>query len=356
MEDLKKSVTELSGAVNALISNIRSVEVRLGSIEQMNGQNTQALNTLNSGVAGMSQRKINSEISMKTQEILRTLNGAVTTTNDILGHSIQAKFSQELQHKVMILKDEVGELVLAYQMAKAKVVNSNLLNKEEINQLIGEIEVLPYSNFIEAIEYSEPSIYTNGTTLLYILSMPKVEETKFNHLIVRAVLKKGQKVDLNYKTILMNKDETYGIKGNCLRLSTAMVCNKEMLDLLPEDDCLPRLLKGGQTACRYVTGGESRIELLKEDTLFLDNFNGSIWSNGTSHHLDGSFILQMENESLTIDNKLYWSIASSGVQVLPPVLTTITKKSLSVNLNLIHEMASTNIQLLGYLKEKLHGL
>lgn len=56
MEDLKKSVTELSGAVNALINNIRSVETRLGNIEQSNGQNTQALNALNSGVASMSQR------------------------------------------------------------------------------------------------------------------------------------------------------------------------------------------------------------------------------------------------------------------------------------------------------------
>lgn len=123
------------------------------------------------------QYKINSEISTKTQELLRTINGIITTTNDILGYNIQAKSSQEIQHKVTILKEDVGELVRACQMAKAKVVNTNLLNKEEVNQLIGELDVLPYSNIIEAIEYSEPSIYTNGTHLLYILSMPKVAET-----------------------------------------------------------------------------------------------------------------------------------------------------------------------------------
>lgn len=298
------------------------------------------------------QYKINSEISTKTQELLRTINGIITTTNDILGYNIQAKSSQEIQHKVTILKEDVGELVRACQMAKAKVVNTNLLNKEEVNQLIGELDVLPYSNIIEAIEYSEPSIYTNGTHLLYILSMPKVAETKFNHLIVRAVLKEGQKVDVTHRTILMNKDETYGVKDKCLRLTNAMICKKEMLDQLPEEDCITRLLKGGKTACRYVTSSESKVELLKDDTIFLDNFNSSIWSNGTSHHLDGSFLLQMENESLRINNKIYWSLTSSGVQVLPPVLTTITNKSLSVNLNLVHEMASTNIQLLAYLKEK----
>uniref|UniRef100_A0A1I8N0H0 Uncharacterized protein n=1 Tax=Musca domestica TaxID=7370 RepID=A0A1I8N0H0_MUSDO len=166
--------------------------------------------------------------------------------------------------------------------------------------------------------------------------MPKVAETKFNHLIVRAVLKEGQKVDVTHRTILMNKDETYGVKDKCLRLTNAMICKKEMLDQLPEEDCITRLLKGGKTACRYVTSSESKVEFLKDDTIFLDNFNSSIWSNGTSHHLDGSFLLQ----------------TSSGVQVLPPVLTTITNKSLSVNLNIVHEMASTNMQLLAYLKEK----
>lgn len=62
-----------------------------------------------------------------------------------------------------ILKEDVGELVRACQMAKAKVVNTNLLNKEEVNQLIGELDVLPYSNIIEAIEY---------ISLLYILMAP----------------------------------------------------------------------------------------------------------------------------------------------------------------------------------------
>ncbi|XP_061389963.1 band 7 protein CG42540-like, partial [Musca vetustissima] len=71
----------------------------------------------------------------------------------------------------------------------------------------------------------------------------------------------------------MNKDETYGVKDKCLRLTNAMICKMEMLDQLPEEDCITRLLKGGKTACRYVTSSESKVELLKDDTIFLDNFN-----------------------------------------------------------------------------------
>ncbi|XP_054747149.1 uncharacterized protein LOC129252967 [Anastrepha obliqua] len=298
------------------------------------------------------QYKVNSEIFKKTEELLQVVNGIATATNDVLGRTHQAKFSQEIQHKLMILKDDVSELIRACQMAKAGVANSNLLNKEEINSLISEIEVLPYSNVVEAIEYSEPSIYTNGTLLLYVLSMPKVAQTRFNHLITRSILKDGHRVDLKYKTILINKQLTYGIKNSCLHLATAMVCKQEALDLLSEDECLPRLLKGGQTSCRYVIGTETTVEVLKEDTIFLDNFNSSIWSGKIPKHLSGSYILQMENETITINNQTYWRTSSSGVQVLPPVLSTITNRSLAVDLNLVHEMTSGNIRLLGYLKDK----
>ncbi|XP_036338279.1 uncharacterized protein LOC118748082 [Rhagoletis pomonella] len=97
-------------------------------------------------------------------------------------------------------------------MAKAGVINSNLLNKEEINELISEIEVLPYANVIEAVEYGEPSIYTNGTLLLYVLSMPKVDQTRFNNLITRAITKNGHRLDLRYSQVLINKKQTYGVK------------------------------------------------------------------------------------------------------------------------------------------------
>ncbi|XP_017486442.1 PREDICTED: SWI5-dependent HO expression protein 3-like [Rhagoletis zephyria] len=224
------------------------------------------------------QYKVNSEIFKKTQELLQAVNGIATATNPILGRNNLAKASQEIEHKVATLNDDVNELIQACQMAKAGVVNSNLLNKEEINQLISEIEVLPYSNVIEAIEYSEPSIYTNGTLLLYVLSMPKVVQTWFNHLITRSILKDGHRVDLKYKTILMNKQQTYGIKDSCLHLATAMVCKQGSLDLLPEEEYLPRLLKGGQTSCRYITCMETTVEVLKEDTIFLENFNSSVWS------------------------------------------------------------------------------
>lgn len=227
------------------------------------------------------QYRVNNEIFKKTHELLQVVNGMVTVTNGILGHDHVMKLSEEILHKVMILKDDVNEFVQACQMAKAGVINSNLLNKEEINELISEIEVLPYANVIEAVEYGEPSIYTNGTLLLYVLSMPKVDQTRFNNLITRAITKNGRRLDLRYSQVLINKMQTYGVKDKCIHLTSAMVCKQDALDLLREEDCLPRLLKGGETSCRYVSCNDSTIEVIKEDTILLDNVNDTVWSGET---------------------------------------------------------------------------
>ncbi|XP_036345108.1 uncharacterized protein LOC118754344 [Rhagoletis pomonella] len=237
-------------------------------------------------------------------------------------------------------------------MAKAGVVNTNFLSIEEVNQLVSEIDVLPYSNAIEAIEYSKPSIYTNNTLLLYVLSLPKVTEARFNRLIARANIQNGVRVELAYQTILTNKHQTFGIKEHCLQLSATMICEGKSLDLLPESSCLTRLLKGGQTSCTYATCNDSTVEIIKDDTIFLDNFIGIVKSGNNSNTLNGSYILQMDHETVAINGKNYSSTSRSGVQELPPILASVTNRSVAMNLNLKHGMTAHNIKLLGYVKEK----
>ncbi|XP_037818405.1 uncharacterized protein LOC119608168 [Lucilia sericata] len=73
----------------------------------------------------------------------------------------------------MVIKEEVNEVMRAAQMAKGGIVNSNVLDREEIHRIIDEIATLPYSNELEAIEYADPRVCTNGSMILYVLSLPK---------------------------------------------------------------------------------------------------------------------------------------------------------------------------------------
>jgi len=75
-------------------------------------------------------------------------------------------------HKAMILLKQVDEITRACQLAKASVVNTNLLDQKEVETLLAETRSLPYQNVVEAVEFAEPSILTNGTCLLYVLALP----------------------------------------------------------------------------------------------------------------------------------------------------------------------------------------
>ncbi|XP_053968786.1 uncharacterized protein LOC128870215 [Anastrepha ludens] len=245
------------------------------------------------------------------------LNSVVTITNDVVDRRTRERLEQDVQNKIAILKEDLNELIRACQMAKAGIVNSNLLSKEEVNQLVGEIDILPYSNAIEAIEYSKPSIYTNNTLLLYVLSLPKVTEERFNHLITRANVQKGHRIELAYKTTLISKQETFGIRGDCLHLSSAMVCEKKSLDLLPEDGCLARLLKGGETSCPYLTSNASTVEVIKDDTIFLNNFVGNISSDDDDDDIPLSVLKnQIEAEAKSMEKE-----AAEILEHLPPEAT-----------------------------------
>lgn len=64
-------------------------------------------------------------------------------------------------------------------MAKGGIVNSNVLDREEIHRIIDKIALL------EAIEYTNPMVYTNGSMILYVLSLSKVRNTEYNYLIAK---------------------------------------------------------------------------------------------------------------------------------------------------------------------------
>lgn len=55
--------------------------------------------------------------------------------NDIGVHKTD-KYEQMLYNKLTILKDEVQEIVLAGQLAKRRIVNSNLLSAEEVKDVL----------------------------------------------------------------------------------------------------------------------------------------------------------------------------------------------------------------------------
>ena len=203
----------------------------------------------------------------------------IVRLNNITNGKDYNLIEQNTINEIIVLKDEINEIVRACQMAKNEIVNTNLLNQAEFNRILDELETLLYNNVIEAVEYATLSVYTNGSHLLYILSIPKLGKSFYNLLLTRATINEGKQIDLKFKKVLINEAKTYELRDDCLSINNSTICRRSSVIKLVEDDCLNCILKGGSVRCKYKFNQEEVIEILNEDVVYVTNFNGVIKAN-----------------------------------------------------------------------------
>ncbi|XP_043063210.1 uncharacterized protein LOC122319682 [Drosophila yakuba] len=181
------------------------------------------------------QIRINSKLFDSAHESALLINKVDQRVNAIDG---DLRATALTLHRAIILANQVGEIIKACQFAKTGTVNSNLLDHEEVETILNEVSNLPYQNPIEAIEFSRPSVVTNGTMILYILAFPKVttESYKFMHLY--STISEGRQVVLEHNKLVASPDETYAVLGDCLSIGNTTVCQEKDLLKLRENDCV----------------------------------------------------------------------------------------------------------------------
>lgn len=296
------------------------------------------------------QYKINREIMKITNEIVKEYNQILdqlnTKTND--------KFEQMMYNKLSIIREAVNEITLAAQLAQSGIVNSNLLNKEEISKIMEEIETLPYSNEIEAVEYAKPTMIIKESTILYVLSIPKTSNTIYDHIILRSTIQNNKQIHLEYKEILSKLDEIYGIKESCDDIKNTTICRSNQIQKLPKTHCINQLIKGINKQCELQYSENEIIEEINENTIFLTNFDGQLESYNTSRNLKGSFLIQFYNETIKIKNQEFTNKNIITTQVLPPVFqTNPSEGSIKLDVNYLHSLNTNNTERLENLSTKL---
>lgn len=299
------------------------------------------------------QYKINDKLFNVVGDIATKINRIIDKENNEIRVADIQKLEQRVLSQVLTIKGEINEIVRACQMAKSGIINTNLLDHDEINLLVNELEFLPYGNEIEAIEFATPSIYTNGSMLLYTLSIPKVTKEDYNLLLTKPSIMNEKQVSIEFDRVLVNQKSTYGMLKNCLSISNSTICKEEALEKIPEDHCMSRLLKGGHATCTYRTNTDEIMELIENDTIFLTNFNGELTSGNSTQMLEGTFIIKLNNETIRLKNRTFTSSCTTMLRALPPVLSEITSGGHRVDLQFVHNLSLQNIERLGNLARRV---
>lgn len=300
------------------------------------------------------QYVINDRLFKASQEAISKVNAMVARFHNEVKETNVEKFINQVIRQIVIIKEEVNEVTRAAQMAKGGIVNSNVLDREEIHRIIDEIATLPYSNELEAIEYANPKVCTNGSMILYVLSLPKVRKAEYNYLIVKPSVREGKVIDIRFNTLLVNEKETYGITEPCMRISNNTVCEEKSLKKLPEDDCISTLIKGGEAKCSYRSCEEEVVELVMEDTIFITNFKGNLQSGNVTKFLSGTYAVRLNNEEVTIKNLTYISRSETSIQILPQIVTTVLEGRRQLDMGYLHNISLQNIKNLERLDKRYH--
>lgn len=283
------------------------------------------------------QYKINREVMKVTNEVIGNYNLILKEIKGMDQHLEQITFN-----KLGIIKEPLNEIVLAAEIAKRGIVNTNLLSRAEIQKILKETEVLPYFSEIEAIEYAQPKVVTNGQTILYVLSLPKTCNQQYDHVLARSTIKDSKQVHLEYEELFI-KDNIYGLQGKCDTMNNVTICNRSKLKKLDKEHCIFQLLKGKNAKCDFIFNKEEIIEAIDDNTIFLSNFNGEVTSGNNSRHLIGSFIIQHNNVTVQVKGQTFINKVVTIPQVLPAIFqTNLTEANIKLNLDYIHDLHLNN--------------
>ncbi|XP_036345398.1 uncharacterized protein LOC118754615 [Rhagoletis pomonella] len=128
--------------------------------------------------------------------------------------------------------------------------------------------------------------------------------------------------------MLVNQEETYGLIKSCLVISSSTVCSSESLTKLEENTCLPRLLKGGDASCQFARRNETLIELVNDNTLFISNYQGVVKSHNESSVINGTYVIQLNNETIRIGEQEFTSSEVVTAHALPAVVSKIKNNTM----------------------------
>ncbi|XP_046865606.1 uncharacterized protein LOC124459880 [Drosophila willistoni] len=179
--------------------------------------------------------------------------------------------------------------------------------------------------------------------------MPRVLQQEYSVQIIRPTITNNQQIDIPSGKILVGPRDTYMISKSCQTMGNITICKESDLTHLDEESCLPRLIKGGTAKCHSITNTASPIELLEDGTLFTTNFRGKLTNGVVESKLNGTFVIQFSNESVTIGNKTFRSQTVTRMVAIPSTLSEIVNEGHRLNVEYIHDLHINNLRRLNTL-------
>jgi len=294
------------------------------------------------------------------KDTIDKINTLTATTNEILRslHSIEEikrTIEATISSKMNILKEEITNIDYAMQWAKVDVINSFILSEKEIFQAkqFLDSENFPYNSLEEALGFANIKIATNESTILYIISLPAIDEKICDEILLKPVKDNETILKIESEKIIKCKNEIYQIKENCNQFNNLIICSEENLNNISNSDCIPLLLNSKKHNCPVINNQHvPSVQEITEGMVLLNQFNGPLTMFGnTSYQLEGTFLIKFHNITITVGRRNFVSKEMSFYNPLPAVLQLAANKTQIeevLSLEMIKQLQTSNIDKLSF--------
>lgn len=319
---------------------------------------TQNMNTLNRN--NNKQTIINSQLSSQINKLISVTN---TLTNRIKKNdNIEIEVIMNLQTKLRLIKEEVINVKYALQYAKLNILNSILLNRQEIKIALEDFKKdnIPFQTIEEVLSLSEVAILYNNLNLLYLIKIPITTDITYEDILLKPVKKNNKIIKLPFNEIIRFQNVTYGIKSKSKTYNYVNIYDKNSLTDISNTTCIPKILNSLDSSCDFTTAyHSSEIEIIAPGLILLNDFHDDIIIKGERKRLNGTYIIKFNNETITAKGSIFSNFETTHLQTKPTLYqpTPMEQQNIKIlSLEALEEMHLNNTQQIEMLKTTTNAI
>lgn len=289
------------------------------------------------------QTTINNQLQEKLNNMTHSLNDVISVDSSN-HHVLTSEIDQiKIIIKLDIIEEEIEAIQNAILISKLDLINNRILTADEVKLISSSIESqgIPTHLIEEALAFVSTAAITNGEVIRYIISIPNLSKTSFQHLHIEAIVHNSEKIVLPGKLYLMQNDSIFLQTGLCRKLNNWSVCKTTDIKDISPDPCISRIITGQSGKCSYeIVSNYLPVIEMNPTTLLINNANGTLHNTCgiTDRPLIGSYLITYTNCSVSFQN---FSFTNSIIQIVEnPIFTP----SINVNITKVHSYKSYDIQ------------
>lgn len=248
--------------------------------------------------------------------MISNYNNLVTTTVEGFD-SVNLLFNlEELSHQLEIIEEAIS-------LARVSVPSSRLLSLQE---LVAAQQTLQNSGLTSdatdsILDIASAYILHSPQSIVYVLKIPKVTAETFTLFYIEPIILNGTRIHLSSKYYLKGPD-SFSLKTPCPQTRGLYICSTQQLE--KPINCIKQLFNGEPAQCsKEKTYGNNFIKKVDDFNIVANHVNTTINSNCSAHsqQLQGSYLIQISNCSITLNNDVYTN-SQMEISVKPFISTT----------------------------------